>query len=207
MSKVITSEELGSCQRLELPDVSSTSVSSSSGGGFVTVEELNQIQKQAYEEGFALGKKEGLAAGQAEVKSQLQRLQKIMHMLANPVEDVNDQVMDELTQLVIAIARQMVRRELKTEPGQVIAIVREALGSLPVASRNVRLQLNPEDAALIREVLPVEEGSHNWQIVEDPVMTRGGCRVETDTSQIDATVEKRFASIVATLMGGEREDD
>jgi len=38
-------------------------------------------------------------------------------------------------------------------------------------------------------------------------LVRGGCKIITDNSQIDATLEKRLAMIAAKLMGGEREYD
>jgi flagellar assembly protein FliH len=44
-------------------------------------------------------------------------------------------------------------------------------------------------------------------MVEDPLITRGGCKVDTEVSYIDATVENRLAAVIATLFGGEREQD
>lgn len=207
MSKVIASEDLSACQPLRLPDVGGNAFTSGAGGGFITVAELQQIHKQAYDEGFAQGRKDGLAAGQSEIKTQKERLQDILTSLATPLANLDDQVIEELVKLVAAISKHMVRRELKTDPEQIIAIIREAVGQLPMATRNVRLELHPEDAAVVREALSLDDGGQSWQIVETPVMTRGGCRVVTDTSQVDATVEARYSAIVAALMGGERESD
>jgi flagellar assembly protein FliH len=85
--------------------------------------------------------------------------------------------------------------------------VREALAALPVGARDVRLALNPEDAAMIREVLSLQEGDHAIRVVEDPVQSRGGCRVLTETSQIDATVESRLNAVIANTLGGLRSTD
>lgn len=208
MSKVISGEQLGACHRLQLPNVGSGAAEGpSSGGGVITVEELHQIQRQAYEEAYAQGLEEGRAAGRDDIAQQARQLQDVLDKLGAPLAEVDDQVLEELVQLAVAVARHMVRRELKADPGQVVAIVREALEQLPVASTDVRLHLHPQDAALIRESLPLKDGETRWQIVESPVLSRGGCRVETGISQIDATVETRFAAIVAALMGGEREHD
>jgi flagellar assembly protein FliH len=46
-----------------------------------------------------------------------------------------------------------------------------------------------------------------WGVVEDPLITRGGCKVDTDVSHVNATVENRLAAVVATIFGGEREQD
>jgi len=67
--------------------------------------------------------------------------------------------------------------------------------------------LHPEDAGLVRSALSLDEMSPPWKIVEDPLITRGGCKVDTEVSHIDATVENRLTAVIATLFGGEREHD
>jgi flagellar assembly protein FliH len=44
-------------------------------------------------------------------------------------------------------------------------------------------------------------------LVEDPVMSRGGCRVSTDTAQIDARLETRLMSVLNSLIGDARLTD
>jgi flagellar assembly protein FliH len=76
-----------------------------------------------------------------------------------------------------------------------------------VAARNVRLAVHPEDAALIRETLSLGDGESHLNIVEDPVLSRGGCKVVSDTSQIDASVEARLNAIISHVLGGQRNSD
>jgi len=73
--------------------------------------------------------------------------------------------------------------------------------------KKISLKLHPEDAELVRSALALDEMSPSWGIVEDPLITRGGCEVDTDISHIDATVDHRLAAVIATLFGGERESD
>ena len=61
-------------------------------------------------------------------------------------------------QLAVTIARQLVRRELRIDPAQVIAIIRETVALLPAAARDVRVHLHPEDAAVVREKLATPDG-------------------------------------------------
>jgi flagellar assembly protein FliH len=104
----------------------------------------------------------------------------------------------------MSLARQIVRRELKTDPTQIIGIVREAISSLPVAARDVRVHLHPEDAAVVRQNLAPTESERAWQLVEDPVMARGGCQITTTASRVDARLETRLGAILSELMGTER---
>jgi flagellar assembly protein FliH len=75
------------------------------------------------------------------------------------------------------MVRQLVRREVRLDPAQIVGIVREALGVLPVSSRSIRVTLHPDDASLVREAYAIGDHDQKWQIVEDPVIQRGGCRV------------------------------
>src|SRR4029077_611223 len=104
-----------------------------------------------------------------------------------------------------ARARQFVRAELKTDPTQIIGIIREAIAALPVAAREVRVHLHPEDAAVVRQHLAPTENERAWAIVEDPVMARGGCQVSTSTSRIDMRLETRLGAILSELLGTERQ--
>jgi flagellar assembly protein FliH len=75
---------------------------------------------------------------------------------------------------------------------------------LPVASRNVVLHLHPDDAALVRESLSSTEGERAWTIMEDPLIERGGCRVSSESSQVDAQAETRLRALISAVAGDER---
>jgi flagellar assembly protein FliH len=169
-----------------------------------TVGGLVDLQAEAHEEAFAQGLAEGRAAGRAEVRAQVERLSGMFYDLAKPFEVLDTEVERELLTLAMALARQIVRRELKTDPTQIIGIIREAIAALPVAAREVRVHLHPEDAAVVRENLAPTESERAWMIVEDPVMARGGCVINTTTSRIDARLETRLGAILSELLGTER---
>jgi flagellar assembly protein FliH len=101
--------------------------------------------------------------------------------------------------LALDIARQMVRSALQAEPALVLAVVREAIESLPQINQNPTLALHPQDAQLVREMLGQEYQGNVWRIVEDLQMERGGCRIETASTEIDANMEDRWKRIVNSL--------
>jgi flagellar assembly protein FliH len=211
ITKIISGDAGVDCSAWVMPDVSDPRGADTSGraagSGLITAKQLEVIQKQAYEEGFAQGHKDGVDAGQTQIQARVRRLEQLMTAFATPFAELDQRVEQELVTLAMAVARQLVRRELKTDPGQIVAVVREALSALPVASQNVRLHLHPEDAALVRAALSLTDGEHAWRIIEDGLQNRGGCQLVTDTSRIDAGVETRLAAIIATVLGGERGDD
>ncbi|MBI1423001.1 MAG: flagellar assembly protein FliH [Gammaproteobacteria bacterium] len=206
MSKVVYPDQSTDYERWELPEVDDPAASHYSR--LLTAGQIENIQKQAYEEGFKQGRDEGYAAGQTLVNQHATRLKSMLDLLSAPLAELDEQVMQQLLDLVTTIARQVIRRELRADPGQVIGVVRECIKALPIAARKVIIYLHPEDAELVRNAFSIDEGTDQaWKIVEDPVLTRGGCRIEAEHSKIDASVEQQLNRVIANLLGGERERD
>lgn len=169
-----------------------------------TAEELAAIRELAREEGYQAGFSTGMAEAGSRVVAESRTLQSLIGALAEPLAAVDEQVVGELTGLACDIARQLVRRELTTEPGQIVAVVRETVALLPLAERHIVLQLHPDDAALVERLLVRDHEGTPWRIEEDPLLTRGGCRVLNGDSSIDATVESRLGAVIARVLGDSR---
>jgi flagellar assembly protein FliH len=212
-SKIVSDKDVSAYERWELPAVQSDHSTPMTAGA------IEQLQKQAYEEGFkqghadgvSKGMEEGRASGQAEMRQRCELLDQVLHTLNAPLEQLDRTVVEQLSELAVAVARQIIRRELRTDPGHVIAAVREGMEALPTGSQNVRIYLHPEDAEIVRNVFSVEDDAEGvdrpWRIIDDPVLTRGDCRIQSEFSYVDASVEKRLNRIIASMLGGEREDD
>ncbi len=208
--------------RWRLPDVDAPPATRAAMGPArrpPTVDEIERIQAQAREEGITEGRREGFekaygeglaqgrAHGEGEVRERAARLQALLSALAAPAAEVDDATEHELAELTLALARQVIRRELQSQPGEIVGVIREAVALLPLSAREIRVRLHPEDAAFVRETLGEPEG--RWSIEEDPGVSRGGCLLRTLQSRVDATVEHRIAALAAELLGDARraEDD
>lgn len=170
----------------------------------MTAEQLEALQQAAREEGFRQGYEEGFATGREAVEENIQTWRTLINSLARPFDELDEEVERELIALAVAMTRQMVRRELKTSPDEIMGVVRTALQELPSQSAQIKIELHPEDATLVRKAMPEGESDKQWQLVENPAISRGGCRVITQTSRIDATVETRLNRIVAAALGHAR---
>src|SRR5882757_1047418 len=185
-SSVATAEEAANSVAWEPPSVAGPRANRRTK---LTLSELEDIERIAWEEAYAKGHVAGLAAGEAEIRKRLddvRNIENIVDALARPLTQIDQEVEQQLVTLAFAIAKQVVRRELRMDPSQVIAVVRDTVSLLPLSQRNIRVHLHPQDAALLRERLAEPTAEQAWSIVEDPVLSRGGCRVSTDTAQIDA---------------------
>ena len=173
--------------------------------GLLTAGRLEALQKEAYDEAWEKGHAEGIAAGKEAALERAERFDALLKALAKPFDDLDESVEKQLVELAMAVVKQLFRREIRIEPTHVIGVVREAIQLLPIASRNVQVHLHPEDAALVRETLSPTEGELAWSIAEDPLITRGGCRVTTENSQVDATAESRLQALISAVAGDQRQ--
>lgn len=180
-----------------------------------TAREIQGLQKQAYDEAFARGLEEGrkqgleegMAQGQREYTEQAKLLHRCIGSLTQPFEDLDDEVEQHLVELCVVIARQIIKREFRQDPGEIVAVVREAIKVLPLSSRHVTIHLHPEDAELVKSALSLKDEDRKWSVEEDLSALRGDCRIESDTSVIDASIENRLSAIAANILGGSRDGD
>jgi flagellar assembly protein FliH len=216
MSKVISRDSTHGFERWDLPIVEDVSAAVNNAKhdktpGLMTAEQIERIQKQAFKEaydaGYQQGRQEGMVSGKGELEYKGKLLTEMLDSLSLPLEQLDETVEQQLVSLSLAVARQLVRRELKADPAQVVGVVHEALAVLPVGSQDVKVCLHPDDAVLMREAMMKTESDRNWSLVDDPSLMRGDCRIITKVSQLDATLEKKLAAVVSQLFGGERERD
>jgi flagellar assembly protein FliH len=173
--------------------------------------DLGALEREAWDRGYAAGEAAGRAVALAEqqrvageMRMRVEQLDQILALQATPLADLDVSVYQQLATLAAAIARQLVRRELRAQPEQIIAVIRETVALLPAAAREVRIFLHPQDAALVREQLAAPAAERAWTLVEDPVIARGGCRIHAENSTIDAQVETRLGAAIAAVLGDER---
>jgi flagellar assembly protein FliH len=111
----------------------------------------------------------------------------------------------------MAPAKQSIRRQITLAPGQIVAVIKEALLALPYNSKKIKVYLHPSDAQIAREHLSPpsnysESDDERWSVIDEPNITRGGCQIKSEFSQIDASIDTRIAEISARLLGSERTD-
>lgn len=172
----------------------------------LTLEELESIRQEAYNEGFAAGEKDGFRSATLKVRQEaevalnvkLASLERLMGSLFEPIAEQDSQIEKAMVGLVEHIARQVIQRELVLDSSQIESVMREALKLLPLGVGNVRLHINPQDFEQVKALR--ERHEETWRIVEDADLQPGGCRVETEYSRIDATVETRISQIMAQLL-------
>jgi flagellar assembly protein FliH len=188
----IPQEKLTAYQRWELPCFDANAPRKPGDLILPTAREIEAIQRQSHDEGYQAGYAEGKHKAQQEA----QRLSELANVLE---QQVDEQVAQALLDLALELAKQMLHQALKTHPELVLNVVREAVESLPHFNQSAHVVLHPSDAALVREHMGEQLAHAGWKIFEDDKISRGGARVATSNSQIDATLETRWKRVVATI--------
>ncbi len=170
-----------------------------------TAAEIEQWREQARAEGY----QQGMQQASAEITQQSEQLRQIIEFFDRPLQSLNEEVEEQLSLLAVVLAQQLVRREIRADPGELIGVIREAVQMLPANSRKIRIYLHPEDAELVRHALQLDEHDEdlNWKLVEEPMISRGGCEIKSDRSVINVTLENRLQALAASVLGGDRLED
>ena len=188
----VAPEQLTAWQRWEAPNFDAGTVFRAGGMGLPTASQVEGIQHQAHEEGFQAGYTEGLQRAQQENL-------RFAELIGVFEQQIDEEVARELLDLSLDIARQVIHQSLKVNPELLLGVVREAIGTLPHINQGAHLILHPDDAALVRERMGEQLSHSGWKIFEDARVERGGARIETANSQIDASLETRWNRVVAAL--------
>jgi flagellar assembly protein FliH len=157
--------------------------------------ECARLRDAARAEGYA----EGLATGRAEAESACTRMKQLSESFANTLDNLDFRLADMVLELALDVARQVVAGELAARPERILDVVNLALKQMAETSREARLLLNPDDAALVRPHLDQVLDKNRLRIVEDVRIVRGGCLIETSQGDLDATLPARWRAVVQVL--------
>jgi flagellar assembly protein FliH len=160
-----------------------------------TAEEIEQIHAEAQQAGYAAGYEEGLAHARGEAE-------KITALVANlhqNLQALDQEIGEQLLEVSIAIASQVLRQSLRVKPELLLPVVREAVAELPLHHGHPALFLNPADAALVRSQLGEQLAHNGWRILEDSSIEGGGCRIESGASEVDATLQTRWRRVLDAI--------
>jgi len=177
------------------------------------------IKQEARAEGLAEGHRDGMAQGleqghqagrQAALNDHRAQLQQAMQSLTSALTSIHASRADleatalaEVVRLAIAIAERVTKRQGLIDPSVLTANLAEAM-KLTVQCTDVRIAIHPEQRATLDAALP--QLKMQWpnlshvQVIDDPSLEPGGCRVFTEEGQIDADLSGQLDRIVAELL-------
>ena len=188
--------------------------------------EGEEIRKRAHAEGLADGMVEGLARGTQEGRDagRQQALDEHHAALAQALAaltsagmaldasraDLEAGAVQEVVELAIAIARRVTKRQGVIDPAVLTENLREAM-KLVVHAGDVKVALNPSQRQTLQVALPALKLEfprlNHVEVVDDPAISPGGCRVFAGHGQIDADLGEQLDRLVVDLLPEPAEPD
>jgi flagellar assembly protein FliH len=176
------------------------------------IEQQNNADKaQGYQTGFDQGYADGLEQGfeQASLKaeeehSQLQvqfseKFNALFNVYENDLNNARENIATEILEFSLYLTQAMVNTALKIQPELLITIIEQSLNALPCLELPAKLHINPLDAPLVDETLGQQLMQSGWKIIKDPNIEPGGCKINTATNEIDASIATRWQYLQLSL--------
>jgi len=195
----------------------------------LTAEEIEEIRKAAYDEGFNQGKEEGfakgyeegkvsghqegktqgheegieqgLAEGQEQISELTEQWQNLINKLHQPMQDVDKNVEQQLFTLVAQLTEVVVHHEAKTNADILMSAISEAIKALPAHDTQTQIYLHPNDIKRVEQAFGNEHIQNSgWRLLPAPQLDEGGCQIENSTSNIDMRLKSRLNGVLEPFL-------
>jgi len=167
------------------------------------MEGMSERERRAYERGRKDGFEEGVRATVAKARREHAghgaQLERVLNELRARFLELDSAGADAVLDLSLAVARQVVRREVEVQRDAVLPPLREAIALVIDQQAHPRVHMNPDDLELIRADLEADGTLKGCRFIADAGLARGGCRVETTQGEIDASLATRWRRVLAAL--------
>lgn len=166
------------------------------------LEKVAEIQKKAYEEGFALGKEEGLNMAlqkkTLEIEHGLSELNQAILAIQNLKPELVLQNETQFVKLVYQIASKLAQDHLASNNELILKVIKEAM-NVAQAEEDVTIYLSAEQLAFVEQLKtthPLEtEFLEQAHLQASESVQAGGCIIETNYGEIDARTQIRFEKV------------
>jgi flagellar assembly protein FliH len=156
-----------------------------------------EIEQQAYEEGFQQGQRDGQEVGRRALEEVVKRLQNLVATLEQDRESLFQQREGVLLDLVILVSEKLVSRELSLHPEAIRQIIEEGFRQV-AQQEGLRLLVSPLDYEVLQQ-----ENLDSWppgvELQADGTISPGGFRLESSLGEVDGTRETRWSLIIQAV--------
>ncbi|MHB1126187.1 MAG: FliH/SctL family protein [Bacillota bacterium] len=159
---------------------------------------------KGFREGFTVGQDQAFEEARQEAEALRDEAREVVREAHRLRREVLGEVEPEVIDLAIGMASAIVQRQVEVAPDTIINIARLAFQKL-YESKKFTVFANPDDMILLKsrkhELLQYLEEGSTVRIIQDPAIIQGGCRVETENGDVDATIEGQIRELTLHLRG------
>ncbi len=156
--------------------------------------QVAEIEKKAYDKGFAAGHDEALKLGAEETKNKAKQIEELLQTISKDRRELYEKYQEDLFALMKMMLERVLFHEVSVNPKIIQACLKAALGYV-VENSNVTVHLHANDLNRLKDIgfddPDLMAGIKQLELTEDPAISEGGCLLETGFGEIDATLESR----------------
>jgi flagellar assembly protein FliH len=161
-----------------------------------------QLEREAFEKGFALGEKAGREMAEKAMEETLMALNVAISGWREEMERRWEELTEEVVRLALAVARKVIKREVVQDPTVILDSLRGALKGAALREE-VIIKVHPTDAETLREskgsLLRELEEVNSLRIEADERLSRGDALVECPQGELDLRLERQLREIEKTF--------
>src|SRR5438445_10730704 len=139
-------------------------------------EHVMDVEKQAFEQGYAEGERIGKEMGEKMVETIVKRYDNAISRLAETHKALAESMEEEIVRLALEISRKIVQRELAMDPDIVSAVAAVALKRVS-NHQSITLRVSRQDFGRIRTAIATTNPA--VQVKEDASLVRGDSVIDT----------------------------
>ena len=182
-----------------MPDFSAENPSQGQDAGAVISNNLEALEREAYEKGFAAGEKEGLAMGDQKARVLVGKIEALIGELSSFREKTAREMEPQFVELAVSAARQIVIEELTVNPEAVKRIVREALSKMQPGGK-ITIRTSPSVLETISKHKPELLGGHADIVFEsDAAVARLSCVITSDVQEVSTDIDSQFKDLIRQM--------
>lgn len=155
----------------------------------------------SFEAGYAAGLRDGVAQAGAQLKPASQVLQGVARDLAGKVSVLVSDRQRDLEALALAVARQLVQREVTADPALVATWITRAIALLP-HDLTIEIRVHPaelEAMAPVRDTLLPKDSGVTLHWIADAEVGRAGFVVESPQRLVDGRLDVALRALYERL--------
>ncbi len=155
-------------------------------------EHVMDVEKQAFEQGYAEGERIGKEMGEKMIETIVKRYDNAISRLAETHKALAESMEEEIVRLAVGISRKIVQRELAMDPDIVSAVAAVALKRVS-NHQSITLRVSRQDFGRIRTAIATTNPA--VQVKEDASLERGDFVIDTGQTHLDGRIASQIEAI------------
>ena len=178
-----------------------------------------QAREEAYQEGFSVGKQTGyeygLEIGQQEGREKIEQqlteeklktldiIKKLADSFQQSINQIDEKIVPKLFDLALIAAQKTIGSLSEFEQRQLMYTIKSLIEQNTVVNPPIVVKVNPKDFVWLEPLIDDKLQQNEWQFIADANIELGGCRIFTQTNEIDASVTTHWQIISDSVHGDE----